>query len=163
MDSSLLWDLSVATNQPDAALLKKAMRAPVRLAPVRQENTAFVIYTTPNFGSTGSEQITVALYGQWSSAPGKTFLGGLFYAKAMSAFKEQLKDVPVERICWTQQGADAAVQTIIADRDPEVQGNIYRAELATWDHFPGLRFDFNVIYRGDRSLEEVTPTGWSIL
>ena len=56
-----------------------------------------------------------------------------------------------------------AVSVVSSSREPEVLSEIFRAEGAVMDHFPGTQFCFDVIFKDGRSMQEIGVPGGTLL
>ena len=63
----------------------------------------------------------------------------------------------VERVFVDQKGPrEYHALSVINERDPEIRKRIYRREQAIIDAHPNLTFDFDIVCRLDRALEDIT-------
>ena len=65
--------------------------------------------------------------------------------------------IPEVEYVFVEKDVDESyvVSTIVNERDFEVRSRIYDRELAIFDAHPGIEFEFNVISRRNRPLEQI--------
>lgn len=73
------------------------------------------------------------------------------------AARLELSLVPeIERIFIDREAdGEFRIITVVNKRDPAIREEIYKREQAIMESFPGLKFDFHVVTRMDRKLEDV--------
>jgi hypothetical protein len=72
------------------------------------------------------------------------------------ALSQDLAGICEVRHVMTDQAEDGLVVWIVVDDPaPDVRREIYRRELQLLEDFPGIEFDFNLVYSLGRSTEEI--------
>jgi len=62
----------------------------------------------------------------------------------------------VERVFFEHEGAcEFRIISVVNKRDPEIREKVYAREEEIMRAFPGLNFDFHVVARMDRRIEDV--------
>ncbi|MGH9510716.1 MAG: hypothetical protein ACRD2U_01125 [Terriglobales bacterium] len=69
----------------------------------------------------------------------------------------ELTMIPEVEYVFVEKDVDDSyiVSTIVNARDLEVRSRVYERELAIFDAHPGIEFEFNIISRRNRPLEQI--------
>jgi hypothetical protein len=67
-------------------------------------------------------------------------------------------EAQIERVYWTFEGVILRIWIIMDHPDYKAEVPIYDAELRFMDRFPELEFDFSIIYRFGKAIEQIAPT-----
>jgi len=63
---------------------------------------------------------------------------------------------------WVEDGT-VHLWSIIPQRDREVQQKIYKKELEIMERFPGMNFDFNIIFYPQEDISPILPSEAEII
>jgi hypothetical protein len=97
------------------------------------------------------------LMGLWSNRNEKLLMNPETFVGLELSLVPQVEAVYVIRV---GSATELKVTSVTNERDPEVRSKVYAREQAIIDAYPNLNFDFNVIARRNRDLDEVfTQTG----
>jgi len=78
--------------------------------------------------------------------------------------RDLMSDIPeVEHVCVKKEAHFYRVWTIVRERNDRVDETIYSRELDIMDSFEEVPFDFLVIHREERDLEDILPQGGQII
>jgi hypothetical protein len=76
------------------------------------------------------------------------------------AIGEEIRQIEgVELVCVKRVSDTFHVWTIIDKRNDDLEQEIYDAELRVMDRFEGIRFDFLIVHRLGRKMQDIQPTG----
>lgn len=67
-------------------------------------------------------------------------------------------DTQIECVYWAFEGSMLRIWVIMDHPDYEAEVPIYDAELQLMDRFQELEFDFSIIYRFGKAVEQIAPT-----
>ncbi len=69
------------------------------------------------------------------------------------------KDPKIEHVYWFAEEDVLKVWTIIPEPDFDLQGPIYDAQMRFMEKLPEYMCDFSVIFRSEKSLNDIEPQG----
>ena len=84
--------------------------------------------------------------------------GAHWAERAAQSFAQRLKG-GIEVIYWKQSGETMSVWSVLAGYDRVAEDRVFEAEAGVLAAHPELRFDFRILYRHGRTLDDVRPSG----